>query len=1218
MHKSSTTFFTIVLTIGTLLLVGGMSQLVSGAGFESNGLREDLKQGFKDFRAVCDDPALRVKVTYDLGKASPATQKRSLKQTIRVKNPTQKDKTTTLHLYYQIDTDRVVYEGKEYALPEKKEALDFRAHEELERPAKDYPGLSRYVMPVMKGASLTFPVRGGYKQAVGYFSWSDVAKMDHRLLAYEQKGDGIIDLQLKVSVGSKGEAVIDPDVDLAVPANYNEQFVGAQADWTLSFGEEGTQGGMAIGDLNGDGIPDLVIGDGNASYNGGGSGSVYIIYGGLVNFPLTMANQPDLNIFNNFDIRYDGPGGGANLGFALAIGDLNNDNVNDLVMGGGWAVWVKYGPFAGGPGAVVSFANPNNYNVEIVNNYAGAASFAIGDINGDNINDLAIGDIFYNNFAGRFISGSVFTIDGPLPAGPAAILDLNNVNNYDHLYVGAAAEVGMGQQVAIADVGGGAGGNTDGHPDLIMSAPGTSTNGKVNNGAVYVIYGPIGGGPGVMVDMNNINNCNVRFDGAQSANASEEMPYTAAPGDLGDGIALGFLNGNLDLAMGAAGENSQGRNGNGSVYIVYSNDNPTNFPLGNGNDVDLNLVNNFNIRLDGDGAFGAYATDFGDNMAIGQLCFSCTPVPSLAIGAGDAGSGALSNKPNNIWENGVVWVTTGPWTAGKGQIRDIANPAFYTMRYYGVSLGTGGEEVGGGNVLIGDLTGNGTNSLVMGAGLGEELGRPYCGDVYVENVTPCVSNTNTSTATSTYTSTNTGTATPTHTISPTSTATNTPTSTATITVTATITLTSTSTNTATPTATVTTLYSFTFTYTATETGTPTTTPTPLPTSTNTNTFTESATTTTTYTPLPTSTMTNTATITLTSTVTVTSSVTLTSSLTWTPSKTQTQTHTATVTATNTPVMTNLELKVYDEAGEVVKTFSNVLVLGGFSGIQLSSGSGSTIFDPNSGLFDIEIKSAGIIYHVPWDGKSDLGYLVDSGQYVLKADIPGLQGNTVVMPLTVLKSGDLLTVSIYTTSGELVKQLYQSYFVQGQLGSMKLTSNLLQISNQPTGTTTIGINIFSSTGQLMADGLGSLNQARLTWDGTTALGNYVQSGEYLIKIDQTYNHQHDVLVQSVTVLSSNLSGFMDASVYPNPYLSTPDHKVWFKVALQDQSSLTVRIYDVVGELVNTLSLPAAGPGIATLGWDVNNTAAGLYVGIVEADSQVSGQTQKKPLKISIIK
>jgi flagellar hook assembly protein FlgD len=325
-----------------------------------------------------------------------------------------------------------------------------------------------------------------------------------------------------------------------------------------------------------------------------------------------------------------------------------------------------------------------------------------------------------------------------------------------------------------------------------------------------------------------------------------------------------------------------------------------------------------------------------------------------------------------------------------------------------------------------------------------------------------------------------------------------------------------------------------------------------------------------------------------------------------------------VTATNTPVMTNLELKVYNEAGEVVKTFSNVLVLGGFSGIQLSSGSGSTIFDPNSGLFDIEIKSAGIIYHVPWDGKSDLGYLVDSGQYVLKADIPGLQGNTVVMPLTVLKSGDLLTVSIYTTSGELVKQLYQSYFVQGQLGSMKLTSNLLQISNQPTGTTTIGINIFSSTGQLMADGLGSLNQARLTWDGTTALGNYVQSGEYLIKIDQTYNHQHDVLVQSVTVLSSNLSGFMDASVYPNPYLSTPDHKVWFKVALQDQSNLTVRIYDVVGELVNTLSLPAAGPGIATLGWDVNNAAAGLYVGIVEAASQVSGQTQKKALKISIIK
>ncbi len=462
--------------------------------------------------------------------------------------------------------------------------------------------------------------------------------------------------------------------------------------------------------------------------------------------------------------------------------------------------------------------------------------------------------------------------------------------------------------------------------------------------------------------------------------------------------------------------------------------------------------------------------------------------------------------------------------------------------------------------------------------------------------TPTVTPTVSPTASLTCTSTNSPTSSATPTASPTATITSTATASPTASNTGTVT------STATPTATDTWMASPTFSNTATATATLSQTSTP----TISNTASSTATTTFTFT------------ITLTSTITWTPSLTLTPSITWTPSKTPTQTNTATVTATNTPVMTNLELKVYNEAGEVVKTFSNVLVLGGFSGIQLSSGSGSTIFDPNSGLFDIEIKSAGIIYHVPWDGKSDLGYLVDSGQYVLKADIPGLQGNTVVMPLTVLKSGDLLTVSIYTTSGELVKQLYQSYFVQGQLGSMKLTSNLLQISNQPTGTTTIGINIFSSTGQLMADGLGSLNQARLTWDGTTALGNYVQSGEYLIKIDQTYNHQHDVLVQSVTVLSSNLSGFMDASVYPNPYLSTPDHKVWFKVALQDQSSLTVRIYDVVGELVNTLSLPAAGPGIATLGWDVNNTAAGLYVGIVEAASQVSGQTQKKPLKISVIK
>ncbi len=412
----------------------------------------------------------------------------------------------------------------------------------------------------------------------------------------------------------------------------------------------------------------------------------------------------------------------------------------------------------------------------------------------------------------------------------------------------------------------------------------------------------------------------------------------------------------------------------------------------------------------------------------------------------------------------------------------------------------------------------------------------------------------------------------------------------------------------------------------TSTNTPTVSPTPTITNTSTDTGTPSATSTPTVLLSPTNTdtvtvsgtATDTSTITLTPTVTITSSQTLTSSLTFTPSKSFTQTNTATVTATSTPVMTDLRLKIYNEAGEVVKTFNDVLVLGALSGIQLASGSGSVNFDPSSGIFDIEVQSKGNVYHVPWDGKSDLGNTVDSGGYVLKGEVPG-QDATITMPVTVFKAGNLLTIGVYTPSGELVKQLYESYLVLGQLGSMKLSTNVLTVNDKNKKTVSIGIGAVSETGtSYLEDDVGFLDLNRIFWDGTNSLGSFVQSGEYLVKIEQTYNHNHDVVVQSVTVLVSSFSGFMDASVYPNPYISTPDQKVWFKVTLQDNADVRVRIYDVVGELVNTLSSPGAGPGPASLGWYVGGVASGLYIGVVEAKSLVSGEIQKKQLKISIVK
>ena len=89
-------------------------------------------------------------------------------------------------------------------------------------------------------------------------------------------------------------------------------------------------------------------------------------------------------------------------------------------------------------------------------------------------------------------------------------------------------------------------------------------------------------------------------------------------------------------------------------------------------------------------------------------------------------------------------------------------------------------------------------------------------------------------------------------------------------------------------------------------------------------------------------------------------------------------------------MTDLKLKIDQQAGEVVKTFNDVLVLGALSGIQLDSGSGTVLFDPSNGIFDIEVKSQGIVYHAPcrWTARATVVTPVDSGEYVLKGEVPG--------------------------------------------------------------------------------------------------------------------------------------------------------------------------------------------------------------------------------------
>jgi hypothetical protein len=211
---------------------------------------------------------------------------------------------------------------------------------------------------------------------------------------------------------------------------------------------------IVTGDLNGDGVPDLVYD--TVSVNG--SGSTLHVLIGKGNGAYTDAQ----------DVRLPGP-----LGGAINIADVNGDGVLDLVLGGSGTSTtsgVVATLLGNGDG---TFASPviSNFSVPGVESYISTArKMGIGDINGDGAVDLVIPDA---------LNTSLYILLG------------NKTGQFqyaDRLFNGSYPA-----EAFLADL------NDDGHPDLVALGPtgGTVTvylgkgDGTFATGVNYsLLYGP--------------------------------------------------------------------------------------------------------------------------------------------------------------------------------------------------------------------------------------------------------------------------------------------------------------------------------------------------------------------------------------------------------------------------------------------------------------------------------------------------------------------------------------------------------------------------------------------------------------------------------------------------------------------------------------------------------------------------------------------------------
>ena len=244
------------------------------------------------------------------------------------------------------------------------------------------------------------------------------------------------------------------------------------------------------GDVNNDGIDDLIVGAETADPNGGESGETYVIFGQssfAATVELSALDGSNGFTLNGIDAQdYSGVS-------VSSAGDVNNDGFDDLIVGAYRAApngnsyagesYVVFGQsnFA----ATVEFSDLNGTNGFTLNGIdaddgSGRSVSSAGDVNNDGFDDLIIGARLADPNGGR--SGETYVIFGQ--SSFAATVEFSALGGTDGFTVnGIDAYDYSGASISSAgDV------NNDGFDDLIVGAYRADPNGT-NSGETYVIFG---------------------------------------------------------------------------------------------------------------------------------------------------------------------------------------------------------------------------------------------------------------------------------------------------------------------------------------------------------------------------------------------------------------------------------------------------------------------------------------------------------------------------------------------------------------------------------------------------------------------------------------------------------------------------------------------------------------------------------------------------------